>query len=181
MSQIPFTLIRSKRRTLSLQITKEWKLIARAPLRMFESTIEAFIESKIDWIKKHQEKIAKRGSKKEIKSYTPEEIREMKERLKHTIIPRTRELWEGKNLPKYTSIKITKSERRWWSCSAKNWLCFSYRLAEYIDQNSLFIDAIIIHELAHLREKHHQKSFWNLVYSMMPTYEDIMKDTQSFD
>jgi len=40
-----------------------------------------------------------------------------------------------------------------------------------------FIDAIIIHELAHLREKHHQKSFWDLVYSWIPDYESVMRGT----
>ncbi len=34
----------------------------------------------------------------------------MKVFLKEYIIPRVRELWEGKNLPQYTSIKITTSE-----------------------------------------------------------------------
>jgi predicted metal-dependent hydrolase len=40
---------------------------------------------------------------------------------------------------------------------------------------SPFIDATIVHELAHLREKHHQRSFWDLVYRMMPEYEAVMK------
>ena len=39
-----------------------------------------------------------------------------------------------------------------------------------------FIDAIIVHELAHLREKNHQKPFWDLVYRMMPDYEKVMKN-----
>jgi predicted metal-dependent hydrolase len=79
------------------------------------------------------------------------------------------------SLPEITSTKITLSEKRWGSCSAKNGLCFSYRLGEYLGGKEEFIDAIIVHELAHLREKNHQKPFWNLVYSMMPTYEVIMK------
>jgi predicted metal-dependent hydrolase len=28
-----------------------------------------------------------------------------------------------------------------------------------------------MHELCHLREKNHQKPFWNLVYSWMPDYK----------
>jgi predicted metal-dependent hydrolase len=44
-----------------------------------------------------------------------------------------------------------------------------------------FIDAVIVHELAHLREKHHQSSFWKLVYTMMPEYETIMKDQKNLD
>jgi predicted SprT family Zn-dependent metalloprotease len=44
-----------------------------------------------------------------------------------------------------------------------------------------FIDAIIIHELAHLREKNHQKPFWDLVYRMMLEYESVMKDAKYAD
>lgn len=197
-----YTLIRSSRHTLAIQIVRSWDLIVRAPHRMSITLIEDFIMRKSDWIEKHQEKIQHKEQKTEKKNYTENEIKEMKKRLEIYLIPRVRELWTGKNLPPYTSIKITKSERRWWSCSGKNGLCFSYRLAEWLkwentnsytntveyNQNnttvssvcvcvSPFIDAIIIHELAHLREKHHQKSFWDLVYSMMPEYENIMKST----
>jgi predicted metal-dependent hydrolase len=132
----------------------------------------------------------------------------MKKKLRAYIVPRVHELWEWRWLPQFTSIRITKSEWRWGSCSGKNWLCFSYRLAEWLDgslflssrgtrdlpqleteadssyrQNDKgkFIDAIIIHELAHLREKNHQRPFWNLVYSMMPEYESIMKNRENLD
>ncbi|MBP6981645.1 M48 family metallopeptidase, partial [Candidatus Gracilibacteria bacterium] len=74
------------------------------------------------------------------------------------------------------SIKITVSERRWGSCSGNNRLCFSYRLREYMENHPEFIDAVIIHELAHLEEKNHGASFWSLVYSWMPEYEMIMKN-----
>lgn len=168
-----YTLIRSSRRTLSIQIDSHGDLIARSPMRMSVASIEDFILAKKDWIVKHQTKritIAPRT----ILSKTG--IEAAKKILKIYIISRVAELWEWKGLPKVTSIKITKSERRWGSCSSKNGLCFSYRLAEHIENNSNFIDAIIIHELAHLREKHHQRSFWELVYSMMPEYENVMQN-----
>jgi predicted metal-dependent hydrolase len=142
--------------------------------------IEDFIKRKTDWITKHQEKIQKRNSRKELKSYSEKEIFEMKKQLQEYIIPRVHMLWEWKNLPPITHIKITKSEWRWGSCSVKNWLCFSYRLTEYLLQNEMFIDAIIIHELAHFREKNHQKPFWNLVYSWMPEYEEIIKNQRDW-
>lgn len=171
-----YTLIRSSRRTLSIQIGREWQLIARAPMRLSVRLIEDFIEAKKSWIEKHIQKAEDKKQKAVKKEYTETEIREMKTKLMEYLTYRVPELWEWTSLPKYTSIKITKSERRWWSCSGKNWLCFSYRLAEYLEQHPLFIDAVIVHELAHLREKHHQPSFWRLVYAMMPEYESVMKN-----
>ena len=163
---IPYFLIRSKRRTLALQIHTSWDIVVRSPMRTSLFIIEDFINQKIDWIEKHQRKIQEKTTKKIL---TDSEIKIQIETLRLYIIPRVYEFWEWKNLPKITSIKITKSEGRWGSCSGKNWLCFSYRLFEYID--TPFIDAIIMHELCHLREKNHQKPFWNLVYSWMPDYK----------
>jgi predicted metal-dependent hydrolase len=206
---IDYTLIRSSRRTLSIQIDRTGALIARAPMRMSVTQIEHFIMVKKDWIEKHKQKAEGRKQKVgEKKQYTEVEIIEMKKKLRHYIVPRVQELWEWRWLPPITSIQITKSEWRWGSCSGKNWLCFSYRLAEWLSpppekgesegvtqrgvHNSVtlpnpplsgreFIDAIIIHELAHLREKNHQRPFWDLVYSMMPEYESIMKNRENLD
>ncbi len=202
---IDYTLIRSSRRTLSIQIDRTGTLIARAPMRMSVSQIEHFIMVKKDWIEKKIKNIKTKAPKVQ---YTDTEIIEMKKKLRAYIVPRVHELWEWRWLPQFTSIRITKSEWRWGSCSGKNWLCFSYRLAEWLDgslflssrgtrdlpqveteadssyrQNDKgkFIDAIIIHELAHLREKNHQRPFWNLVYSMMPEYESIMKNRENLD
>ena len=168
-----YTIIRSKRRTLALQINSQGNLIVRSPLRLDIRNIEKFIIEKQDWIKKHQSSV--KNHCQESKILTPQEIQQAKADLKEYIIPRINTLIQGKNLPQITSIKITQSEWRWGSCSSKNWLCFSYRLIEYID--TPFLDAIIIHELAHLIEKNHQKPFWDLVYSWMPDYEKIMKTT----
>lgn len=174
--QIPYTLIRSRRRSLSLQISPSGELIVRSPLKLSLLTIENFIEQKKDWILKHQEKYKNLPPRKIL---TQSETKREKEKLRNYIIPRISELARGKNLPNITSIKITSSEKRWGSCSSKNGLCFSYRLAEYIGSN--FVDAIIIHELAHLIEKNHQKPFWNLVYSWMPNYEKEIKLSQRWE
>lgn len=173
---ISYTLIRSNRRTLSIQINSEWVLIARAPIRMHIGYIEEFIIAKQNWIQKHQ---VKRVSKLERPVLNKIDTAIAKKKLRTYLLLRIDELWVWKNLPNITSIKITKSERRWGSCSARNWLCFSYRLAEYID--TVFLDAIIIHELAHLIEKNHQKPFWNLVNAWMPEYESVMRNREIWE
>ena len=50
---IPYTLIRSRRKTLSLEVRPEG-LIARAPLRMPKREIDAFILVHENWIAKHE-------------------------------------------------------------------------------------------------------------------------------
>lgn len=115
-----YTLIRSKRRTLSIQINKHGELIARAPMKMSVGFIEDFIERKKDWIQKHQEKMKNSKRKIQKEEHTDKQITEMKKKLLEYIVPKVEEIWKSQNLPKYTSIKITKSEHRWGSCSGKN-------------------------------------------------------------
>ena len=169
-----YTIIRSKRRSLAIQINPQGELIVRSPLRLNIWAIEDFIMLKRDWINKHQESV--RIQNQNIRKMNPEDIQQAKIKLYQYIIPRIEMLIKWKNLPTIQSIKITTSKWRWGSCSSKNGLCFSYRLIDHI--GTPFIDAIIIHELAHLIEKNHQKPFWDLVYSWMPDYEKIIRATQ---
>jgi predicted metal-dependent hydrolase len=53
-----YQLIRSKRKTLSLQINKQAQLLVRAPMRLKIQTIEAFILEKQHWVK-HKQQLAK--------------------------------------------------------------------------------------------------------------------------
>jgi len=69
---------------------------------------------------------------------------------------------------KYSSIKISSAQKRWGSCSNKNNLNFSWRL---IMAPLPVIDYVVVHELAHIEEKNHSKSFWNIVKTLMPDYK----------
>jgi len=53
----PYKLVRSKRKTLALTINSEARLIVRAPLRMPEKDILAFIEKKSQWIERKQKQV----------------------------------------------------------------------------------------------------------------------------
>ena len=66
-------------------------------------------------------------------------------------------------------IKITSAKTRWGSCIAKNSLCFSWRLMLLPDD---IIDYIVVHELAHIRVKNHQKQFYDEVRRYMPDYRE---------
>ena len=52
-SMEPYELIRSRRKTLALEITRDCRVLVRAPMRMPETRILAFVESHGDWIARH--------------------------------------------------------------------------------------------------------------------------------
>jgi hypothetical protein len=53
VGQISYELVRSNRKTLAMEITPEGKLLVRAPKRCSKGYIDAFVESKSDWVEKH--------------------------------------------------------------------------------------------------------------------------------
>lgn len=56
----PYTLLRSKRKTLALQITREGEIVVRSPLKLPEEEIRRFVAEKSPWIQKHLEQISVR-------------------------------------------------------------------------------------------------------------------------
>ena len=66
-------LIRSRRKTIGLQITNEAQLIVRAPLLASEDYIQKLIQRKESWIKSKQEYFKKRQNKAVIRNFVPGE------------------------------------------------------------------------------------------------------------
>jgi len=64
-------------------------------------------------------------------------------------------------------IRISNALCRWGSCSSDNNLSFSWRL---IMAPCPVIDYVVVHELAHMREKNHSMRFWGLVAKTIPDY-----------
>lgn len=76
----------------------------------------------------------------------------------------------------YRSISIMNNKTRWGSCSKKGDLKFNYRLAMLKPDS---IDYLIIHELAHLIEFNHSKTFYKVIESIMPKYKTQMTDLKN--
>lgn len=67
------------------------------------------------------------------------------------------------------SVRISRARSRWGSCSVDNRLAFSWRL---MMAPPAVIDYVVVHELAHIREKNHSPSFWSLVGKICPDYRN---------
>ncbi len=75
-----------------------------------------------------------------------------------------------------SGILITSARSRWGSCTGKNRLCFSFRL---ICAHPDAIDAVVVHELAHLRIRNHSAVFYREIASYLPDYSrrnDLLRE-----
>lgn len=66
------------------------------------------------------------------------------------------------------AVRLKYTSSRWGSCSAKRNINLSSRLLWAPPE---CLHAVIIHELAHLKEMNHSKQFWNWVFKAMPDYK----------
>ncbi len=69
----------------------------------------------------------------------------------------------------YRSIALTSAETRWGSCSSQKTLNFNWKL---VMAPLAVIDYVVAHELAHLTEMNHSRSFWETVRKMYPLYRE---------
>lgn len=69
-------------------------------------------------------------------------------------------------------LRIRLQERKWGCCTPKNGIIINARI---LLAPELVAEYIVVHELAHLRFRHHQKTFWNEVERLMPNYRDAEK------
>ncbi len=67
----------------------------------------------------------------------------------------------------YGRVTIRAQRSRWGSCSKKGNMNFNYALLFLPPE---LCDAVIVHELCHLKEFNHSKAFWKLVGETIPDY-----------
>ncbi len=97
------------------------------------------------------------------------------EAQKH-IIPHV-EFWAKKMCLSPAAIRFRKTKRQWGSCSGKNVLSFNTMMMKLPHD---VIQYIIVHELAHIKLKHHQKAFWQLVEHYVPDYRAQVTELKNY-
>lgn len=66
-------------------------------------------------------------------------------------------------------VRLMRAQTRWGSCSSKQNLNLNWKL---IGAPLDVIDAIVVHELSHLRHMNHSSVFWNLVEQFAPQHDE---------
>lgn len=92
-------------------------------------------------------------------------------------IPAWVEEWAEEMSLSPSNIRFRKTRRQWGSCSGKNVLSFNTMIMKLPKD---VIQYIIVHELAHIRYKHHQKAFWQEVEAYLPDYKSQVQELKNY-
>ena len=164
MENTEYTLIRSKRKSLSVQIKTDGQLIVRAPLHLVKNKIDSFVREHEDWIRRNMAKV---------EQYQEERVeitdRQRSEgiRLAKQVFPEQVAYFARRMGVSYGRITIREQKTRWGSCSSGGNLNFNWKL---VLMPSEVLDYVVVHELAHRKEMNHSAKFWKVVEAELPDY-----------
>lgn len=165
-----YRIVRSKRKTVALEVSRTGEVLVRAPHRMDVARIETFVTQHEAWIKEKSALVEERLRRHPLP--TAEEEKILRHNAKEYLPPRVA-VWAERMGVDYAGIKINFAATRFGSCNRKNGLNFSARIMQYSPHA---IDYVIVHELAHIREHNHSPRFWAIVARYMPDYREAEKE-----
>lgn len=205
--------IRSRRRTLCIQINSKGRVIVRAPLKIAQKVINEFISNKQTWIETTRKRIlteARVSLQPEfveggrflffgesypllVADYETRHVQfnqgkffidgrklsrareEMEKWYRQQALDycemRTRELAAVMGVA-IERVRVSGARKRWGSCSGNGTISFAWRI---IMAPKNIIDAVIIHELAHVSIRNHSRRFWQCVEKWDPDFKSARK------
>ncbi len=165
-------IIRSSRKTISLEIKGDLRIIVRAPLYAKDKDIKKFVEEHEEWLHKHIQKIRlKQENEPQVETLGAEQLKDLVKRAK-AVIPERVEYFSDIMDVDFEKITIRSQKSRWGSCSCKKNLAFNCLLVLCPPD---VLDYVVVHELCHLRHMNHSQSFWAEVEKYCPKYKSYRK------
>lgn len=157
-------IIRSDRKTVSLEVRPDGSAVVRAPRRMPEKEIMRFVESKRDW---YENVVARRAAEiKEARDEGAVDVERLRALAKASL-PQRVAFYAAVLGVTPGKITVRQQKTRWGSCSAEGNLSFNCLLMLAPTE---VIDYVVVHELCHVRHHDHSRAFWNEVGRIIPDY-----------
>lgn len=156
-----YRLIRSNRRTLALELRPGGDVWVRAPQWVSRAAIDRFVAERETWIARRLETLPPPRPE-----WDEATLRVLRERAE-AVLPARVAYYAAQMGVTPAAVKIGAARTRWGSCSSRGSLHFSCRLMAYPPEA---IDAVVVHELAHLRHMDHGREFYALVEQTLPDY-----------
>ncbi len=158
-----YTVIRSLRRSIAVEIKPGGLVVVRAPREASDLQVRRFVEQHREKILQHVQTMAhvsapEAPSDEEVGQLYARALAILPEKVAHF----TRLLGQ-----KAQGITVTYAKTRFGSCSSKGRLCFSYLLMRYPEAA---IDYVVLHEAAHLIHHNHSAAFYQTIARHMPDF-----------
>ena len=160
-----YTIVRSHRRTMAIQIKRDGRVVVRAPYAATDEEVRQLVEKHRDWIEKSlaRQREAPAASPPELTEQEMEELR----RRGQEILPGRVVYWAARMDVLPTGIRITAARTRWGSCSARGSLSFNCLLMLAPPEVREYV---AVHELCHRKQMNHSAAFWREVALWLPDY-----------
>ena len=160
-----YTLIYSKRKTLSLTVQPDCTVLVKAPTGYPQAEIAQFVQAHEQWIVRATARQKQRAEAEN--ALTEKRIQELRA-LAEVEIPRRVEYFAKQMGVQPTDIKITSAKTRLGydldeitnDITGKTCACFEPA-----------VDYVVVHELAHIKEKNHAPAFYKVVASVLLDYK----------
>lgn len=168
------TIIKSRRKTVAIQVNSDLSVTVRAPYGVTEKHIEEFLNKNEAWISKQMNEIkAKKKSveSENVENVTLDKIKALADQALE-IIPTRVEYFAKIIGVTYGNITIRNQKTRWGSCSSKGNLNFNCLLMLAPPE---VLDYVVVHELCHRKQMNHSKAFWSEVEKVFPDYKKSIK------
>ena len=167
---IDVRVIRSARRTLTLEVRPDGEAVVRAPATLGTARIRAFLMEKQRWLTAHvsaaRERSARAGDQPPM---SVPEIRALVKRGMPAFLERLEHYAKALGVT-YGRVTLRRMKSRWGSCSAQGGLSFNVALLLAPPEVR---DSVAVHELCHRLVMNHSDRFYRYVYSVCPDYDRL--------
>lgn len=166
-------------------------VLVSAPRGMSKSTIESFLYSKNNWIKKNVAK--QRAMMSEYDGIAENEVLLFGEIItlpekyigKRVSFYRAQSVYLARRIAEiaekycytYTGLRFSRARTRWGSCNGNNGITLNLALLTVPERLS---DYVIVHELCHTVQHDHSAAFWKRVERVLPDYAVLRKELKKY-
>lgn len=173
--ELPYTLIRSSRRSFSISISPDGQITVRVPMRATQKEISHLLIEKRIWIVTKYLEVQEKQRNRPVSELTDNQRLALEKRYiaaAKEYFPKRAAHFHQFTGGSYNRITIRNQKTRWGSCSARGTLSFNWRL---MLAPPAILDYVVVHELCHLTHMNHSAAFWQKVESVYPDYRTARK------
>lgn len=170
-----YTIIRSKRKSIQIRVNAQGQVEVRGGRRLTKAQAEQILYQHQDWVQTRIARQTARATQRHI--LTADEIADLTEQAERELPVRTAH-WASRMGVQPTGVRITAAVTRWGSCSAKNRICYSFRVMLLPET---LRDYIVVHELSHIRQKNHSADFYAEGMRYLPGFVERRKELRAWE